>query len=132
MQLVELNKFLFLPVLGINTAIISIISQNFGAKNFIRIKETYFIALKYALFIMVISGIVIFLSADVVTRIFSNNQEVINYGSSYLKISAFVLPAYPIFFISNGFFMSLKKSENAMISNIFRKFTRSYFSILLS
>ena len=116
----RIEQVLFLPVLGINTAIISIISQNFGAKNFIRIKETYFTALKYALFIMVIAGIVIFLSADIVTRIFSNNQEVINYGTRYLKISAFVLPAYPIFFISNGFFMSLKKAENAMISNMFR------------
>ena len=69
---------------------------------------------------MVIAGIVIFLSADIVTRIFSNNQEVINYGTRYLKISAFVLPAYPIFFISNGFFMSIKKAGNAMISNMFR------------
>ncbi|MDP6785175.1 MAG: hypothetical protein QGG44_06870, partial [Alphaproteobacteria bacterium] len=28
--------------------------------------------------------------------------------------------AYPVFFLSNGFFMALKKSENAMISNLFR------------
>ena len=31
-----------------------------------------------------------------------------------------VLPAYPIFFLSNGFFMALKKAENALIANICR------------
>ena len=36
------------------------------------------------------------------------------------QISAFVLTAYPIFFLSNGCFMALKKSEFAMISNFFR------------
>ena len=47
-------------------------------------------------------------------------NTVIEYGGKYLQISAFVLSAYPIFFLSNGFFMGLKKSEYAMISNLFR------------
>ncbi len=114
------EQVLFLPVLGINTAIISIISQNYGAMNFNRIKETYFTAIKYALFIMVLAAIAVFLLADIVTSVFSNNSEVIDYGKRYLRISALVLPAYPLFFISNGFFMALKKSENAMISNMIR------------
>ena len=116
----RIEQVVLLPILGINTAIISIISQNYGAKNFNRIKETYFTAIKYAFIIMVISGTIIFLSASIITSIFSNDPEVIEYGKKYLKISAFVLPAYPVFFLSNGFFMALKKSENAMISNFFR------------
>ncbi len=116
----RIEQVVLLPILGINTAIISIISQNFGAKNYIRIKETYFIAIKYAFIIMVISGIIVFILASIITSIFSSDPEVIEYGKRYLKISAFVLPAYPVFFLSNGFFMALKKSENAMISNFFR------------
>ncbi len=116
----RIEQVVLLPILGINTAIISIISQNYGAKNFSRIKETYFTAIKYAFIIMVISGIVVFVSASIITSIFSSDPEVIEYGKRYLKISAFVLPAYPVFFLSNGFFMALKKSENAMISNFFR------------
>jgi Na+-driven multidrug efflux pump len=116
----RIEQVVLLPILGINTAIISIISQNYGAKNFNRIKETYFTAIKYAFIIMVVSGIIVFISANIITSIFSNDPEVIEYGKRYLKISAFVLPAYPVFFLSNGFFMALKKSENAMISNFFR------------
>ncbi|HIC11396.1 MAG TPA: MATE family efflux transporter [Candidatus Pelagibacter sp.] len=116
----RIEQVVLLPILGINTAIISIISQNYGAKNFNRIKETYFIALKYAFIIMVTSGIIVFTSANIITSFFSSDPEVIEYGKRYLKISAFVLPAYPIFFLSNGFFMAIKKSEIAMISNFFR------------
>ena len=116
----RIEQVVLLPILGINTAIISIIAQNYGANNLVRIKETYFTAIKYAFIIMITAGTFVFLSASVITSFFSSDPEVIEYGKRYLKISAFVLPAYPVFFLSNGFFMALKKSENAMISNFFR------------
>ena len=116
----RIEQVVLLPILGINTAIISIIAQNYGANNLYRIKETYFTAIKYAFIIMITAGTLVFLSASVITSFFSNDPEVIEYGKRYLKISAFVLPAYPVFFLSNGFFMALKKSEYAMISNFFR------------
>ena len=116
----RIEQVFLLPVLGINTAIISIIAQNYGAQFFERVKETYFTSIKYGLFIMSISGVIIFLSANIIPTFFSNNLEVINYGSKYLKISAFIIPAYPIFFLSNGFFMALKKSEIAMLNNVIR------------
>jgi len=114
------EQILLLPVLGLNTAIISIIGQNFGSKNYLRVKESYFKAVIYGFTLMIISGLIIFVSADRIISIFSNNQEVINYGSSYLKISALIFPAYPIFFISNGFFMAIKKSSYSMYLNIIR------------
>ena len=57
----------------------------------------------YGFTLMLISGLIIFLSADKIVSIFSNNQDVISFGTTYLKISALIFPAYPIFFISNGF-----------------------------
>jgi len=116
----RIEQVVLLPILGINTAIISIIAQNYGANNVNRIKETYFTAIKYAFIIMFTTATLVFLSANIITSFFSNDPEVIEYGKRYLRISAFVLPAYPVFFLSNGFFMALKKSENAMISNFIR------------
>jgi len=114
------EQILLLPVLGLNTAIISIIGQNFGSKNYSRVKESYFKALAYGFTLMIISGLIIFVSADKIISIFSDNQEVISYGTLYLKISALIFPAYPIFFISNGFFMAIKKSSYSMYLNIIR------------
>ena len=116
----RIEQVVLLPVLGINTAIISIIAQNYGAGNYLRIKQSYYTAIKYAFIIMVTSGIFIYITSGIIPTFFSDNLEVIHYGKKYLQISAFVLPAYPIFFLSNGFFMALKKSENALITNFFR------------
>ena len=132
----RIEQVLLLPILGINTAIISIIAQNYGAKNYGRIKESYYTAIKYAFVIMLTSSIIIFFSAGIIPTFFSDNIEVIHYGKKYLQISAFVLPAYPIFFLSNGFFMALKKSENALITNFFRNvllpITTFYFAMYIS
>jgi len=114
------EQILLLPVLGLNTAIISIIGQNFGAKNFLRVKESYFKAVIYGFVLMIISGSIIFVSADKIVSIFSDNPSVISFGTTYLKISALIFPAYPIFFISNGFFMAIKKSSYSMYLNIIR------------
>ena len=131
----RIEQVLLLPILGINTAIISIIAQNYGAKNYGRIKESYYTAIKYAFVIMLTSSIIIFFTAGIIPTFFSDNIEVIHYGKKYLQISAFVLPAYPIFFLSNGFFMALKKSENALITNFFRNvllpITTFYFAMYI-
>ena len=116
----KIEQVVLLPILGINTAIITIIAQNFGARNILRIKETYFQAIKYAFIIMIISSFIIYFGAEIITKLFSKDLEVVEFGKLYLEISAFVLPAYPIFFLSNGFFMALKKAENALIANICR------------
>ena len=116
----RIEQVVLLPILGINTAIISIIAQNFGANNFDRVKETYFVSIKYGLILMVFSGILVYLTADIVPRFFSSNEVVLEYGRRYLKIAAFILPAYPIFFLSNGFFIGLKKSNYAMVNNMMR------------
>ena len=132
----RIEQVLLLPILGINTAIISIIAQNYGAKNYGRIKESYYTAIKYAFVIMLTSSIIIFFTAGIIPTFFSDNIEVIHYGKKYLQISAFVLPAYPIFFLSNGFFMALKKSENALVTNFFRNvllpITTFYFAMYIS
>jgi len=114
------EQILLLPVLGLNTAIISIVGQNFGAKEYLRIKQSYYQAITFGTVIMLIAGLIIFVSADKIVSIFTNDVVVINYGTIYLKISALIFPAYPVYFISNGFFMALKKSSYAMNLNIIR------------
>ena len=66
----RIEQVVLLPILGINTAIISIISQNFGAKNFDRVKETYFTSIKYSFLIMIVSGIFLYILSDLIISFF--------------------------------------------------------------
>ena len=117
---VRFEQLFLLPILGLNTATLSIIGQNYGANNMNRLKETYFTTLKYGFGLMIIGGLIIFISSPYVMRFFSNNQEIIYYGTAYLKIAAIAGPCYPIFYISSALLQGLKKPTYAMIINLFR------------
>ena len=109
-----------LPVIGLNTAVISIASQNFGARRFNRIREVYFKAILIGVIIMCFAGVIIYLFSESIIHVFSNDPEVIKFGSQYLKIAAFIIPIYPVFFISNAFFTAVKKTSLIFYSNLFR------------
>ena len=109
-----------LPVIGLNTAVISIAGQNFGAKRYDRVKEVYFKSIFIGVTIMCFAGVVIYILSEPIIRIFSNDLEVIKYGSTYLKIAAFIGPIYPVFFISHALFTALKKTFLIFYSNLFR------------
>ena len=53
-------------------------------------------------------------------QLFTEDQDVIYYGSIYLKIWAFGFPAFPLFFISNATFQGLKKAIIVMYMAIIR------------
>ena len=109
-----------LPVIGLNTAVISIAGQNYGARRYERIKEVYFSSLIIGAIIMCIAGVIIYIFSEPIIRVFSNDMEVIKFGSSYLKIAAFIGPIYPVFFISHALFTALKKTFLIFYSNLFR------------
>ena len=61
-----------------------------------------------------------YLSSELAMKIFTQNVEAIKYGSTYLKISAFMFPAFPFFFINNATFQGLKKPIIVMFMAILR------------
>ena len=109
-----------LPVIGLNTAVISIAGQNYGARRYERIKEVYSKSIIIGVIFMCVSGLIIFIFSESIISIFSNDLEVIKFGSSYLKIAAFIGPIYPVFFISHALFTALKKTFLIFYSNLFR------------
>jgi Na+-driven multidrug efflux pump len=117
---VRIEQVLLLPVIGLNTAVLSIAGQNFGAKFFNRIKEVYGKALMFGSGFMVIAGIIIYLSSSLVISLFTNDQEVINSGALYLKVAALIGPIYPVFFITSALFQALKKPILSLYMTIIR------------
>ena len=116
----RIEQLLLLPTIGLNTAVLSITGQNFGAKEYGRIGEAYFKAIFYGAFMMLIAGLFIFFSGNFLIQLFTNDPEVLLYGVQYLKIAALIGPVYPIFFITNAFFQGIKKPIYSTYINLFR------------
>ena len=114
------EQLFFLPLLGLSTAVVSIVGQNFGAKEYKRVIETYRKGVSVGVLVLLILGIIIFFTSELAMNLFTNNENVKKYGSNYLKISALMFPAFPFFFIGNATFQGLKKAIVVMYMAIMR------------
>ena len=116
----RVEQVFLLPVIGLNTAVLSIGGQNFGAKAYGRIRELYTKALLFGSSFMVIAGIIIFFGAEFFVSLFTDNQEAVISGAIYLKVAALIGPIYPVFFITTAVFQAVKKPLYSLYLSILR------------
>jgi len=116
----RVEQVFLLPVIGLNTAVLSIGGQNFGAKAYDRIRELYTKALLFGSSFMAISGVIIFFGAEFFVSLFTDNQEAVISGAIYLKVAALIGPIYPVFFITTAVFQAVKKPLFSLYLSILR------------
>ena len=117
---VRIEQVLLLPVIGLNTAVLAIAGQNFGAKMHFRVKEVYGKALMFGSGFMVLAGIIIYLTSELIISLFTNDPQVIQNGALYLQVAAFIGPVYPVFFITSALFQALKRPIYSLYMTILR------------
>ena len=117
---IRFEQILLLPILGLNTAVLAIAGQNFGAKNYDRVKECYYKAIYIGSGFMIFGGIIILIASNFIVGFFTNNIQVIEFGSDYLKIAALMGPVYPVFFITSALVQAMKKAIYTMYINLLR------------
>ena len=117
---VRIEQVLLLPVIGLNTAVLAIAGQNFGAKMHFRVKEVYGKALIFGSGFMVLAGIIIYLTSELIISLFTNDPQVIENGALYLQVAAFIGPVYPVFFITSALFQALKRPIYSLYMTILR------------
>ncbi|QIZ20305.1 MATE family efflux transporter [Candidatus Pelagibacter giovannonii] len=116
----RVEQVFLLPVIGLNTAVLSIGGQNFGAKNYNRIRELYTKALFFGSSFMALAGVILFFGAEFFVSQFTNNAEAIYHGAIYLKVAALIAPIYPVFFITTAVFQALKKPVYSLYLSVLR------------
>jgi putative MATE family efflux protein len=125
----RIEQVFLLPVIGLNTAVLSIGGQNFGAKNYNRIRELYTKALIFGSSFMSIAGIIMFIFAETFVSLFTENPIAIEHGAIYLKIAALIGPIYPVFFITTAVFQAVKKPIFSLYLSIIRLTALPFLSL---
>ena len=125
----RIEQVFLLPVIGLNTAVLSIGGQNFGAKNYNRIRELYTKALIFGSSFMAIAGIIMFIFAETFVSLFTENLIAIEHGAIYLKIAALIGPISPVFFITTAVFQAVKKPIYSLYLSIIRLTALPFLSL---
>ncbi|PIF03860.1 MAG: MATE family efflux transporter [Arcobacter sp.] len=105
----RVEQIALLPMLGLTTAVSTIVANNYGAKNYIRIAEVIHKALKYGYIMSFIGIIFLFFFAKPIISLFDNDLEVINTAYNYVMIESIVFFAFITLFIANSVLQGIKQ-----------------------
>ncbi|MDG2404820.1 MAG: MATE family efflux transporter [Paracoccaceae bacterium] len=116
----RIEQILLLPVLGVTGALLPIAGQNFGAKQYDRVRAallycwgTGFVMTAFAVPVLLFGG-------NFAMSFFSSDPDVIRTGSSYLRVDAFLFPIYMMLFSINSLFQAFKQPIWTLIISIYR------------
>jgi len=117
----RVEQIALLPTVGLNTATLTIVAQNNGAKLFDRIKEALNAALRYGGILMGLGTIGVFLLAGHLMGLFTGDERVVEIGATYLRIAAFVFYAYVILYVNVAALQGIKRPMYAIWIGLYRQ-----------
>jgi len=117
----RIEQIALLPMAGINISVLAIVGQNNGAKLYSRIKETIYKALKYGITILIMTYIPVFIFADKLMYLFTQDMIVVNMGAQYLRIAAFISFAYTLLYVNVSALQAMKRPFYALWMGLFRQ-----------
>jgi len=128
----RVEQIILLPMLGLNTAVSSIVANNYGAKNYERISEVIHKALKYG-YIMSAMGIVfLFFFGKFIIMLFDNDPEVIQTAYYYVMIESFIFFAFITLFISNSTLQGIKQPFIIPYVSIYRQIVMPFILLFIA
>lgn len=117
----KMQSFFFIPLFGLQTCIVPLISFNYTRKNYFRcqsiMKDSFIISVAFMIF-----GIICFVFLPVpLTRLFSSNEEVIAIGKTAFPIigSSFISAAFSL--MLPVFFQAIGKGKASLLLSLTRQ-----------
>lgn len=98
----RLDSLLMLPAHALGTAVSSMAGQNIGVRDWPRVKRIAKYGVIYNFSVMLAIGIVVVFFAEYGVRLFIQEEEAVQFGTTYLQIIALCYPFLGINFILNG------------------------------
>ena len=105
----RVEQIILLPMLGLNTAVISIVSNNFGAKHFDRIDEVIHKSLKYGYIMSFVGVVFIALLGKYMIMAFDTDKEVVDTAYVYIVFESFIFFSFITLFVSVSTLQGIKK-----------------------
>lgn len=118
------QKLYMIPMqvsLGFSQGIMPLVSYNYASGNRKRMKQTILFAMRIIVCSMLFLTVVYYLSAPAMIRAFMDSEEIIAYGSRFLRVMSLSFVFLCTDFLAVGVFQALGMGRNALLFAICRK-----------
>ena len=102
----KVEGFLYFPLFSLGLAVTGFVGQNFGAKEYERVKEGINISLKISVYTSLIFIIILNIFAPYILRLFTNDAAVIKVGLESIRI---VFPSYVLYAMNQIYMVILRQ-----------------------
>jgi putative MATE family efflux protein len=116
----RIMQSIFMPTMAIAFAIGPIIGQNFGAGLGDRVRDTFNKGILLSTIIMALTTALLQLKPDLLVSFFTDDEEVLAIGASFLQLISLNFIAQGIVFTCSGVFQGLGNTRPALLSSVIR------------
>jgi len=128
---INAETIFYIPGYALSSATSAMIGVAFGEKNNRRLKKIMRLSTFFTIGIMIISGIILYLCAYPLMRVFTSSINAAELGAKMLRIVAFTEPFFGLMIAMQGIFYGLGRTVNVFIIETFGMWgVRIVFTIL--
>jgi putative MATE family efflux protein len=113
--------FIAFPIIGIMQGLMPIISFNYGAKNWDRVKQSIILGLKWTFGISVVMFSILFFFPEFLIGVFSEDVDLLAHTPRVLKWVFISLPVMGVGFIGGAYFQAIGKPIPALVLTLARQ-----------
>lgn len=117
----RVEQLMLLPILGLSTAVLTIVSNNFGAKKYDRVIETLRISIKYGFILSTIGILILTIFGKFLISLFDSTAIVIDFGIKYLLVEIWIFYAYVVLFICVSTLQAIKQPKMILYIALYRQ-----------
>lgn len=123
----KVEGFLYFPLFSLGLAVTGFVGQNFGAKEYERVKKGINISLKLSAYLSLVFIIILNIFAPYILKLFTNDVAVIKVGLESIRI---VFPSYVLYAMNQIYIGSLRGIEKTFEPMIISLFAHCIFRVI--
>jgi len=116
----RIEQLAMLPMVGLNTAALTLIGQNFGARKMARVSTVARTVLGYGVVSMMLGAALVWLVRFDLMALFTYDADVVRLGAAYLAVAVLNFKAYALLMIGAGILQGMKRPVFALLIGLFR------------
>ena len=122
----RVEQLMLLPALGLSTAVLTLVSNNYGAKQYERVKETLYCALKYGFYICLFGVGFLYIFGEFFIKQFDDDAQVLHYAIEYLLVEVWIFFAFLILFICVATLQGIKQPKMIFYVALYRQIVAKF------
>ena len=117
----KINNVAFQIAMGISQGVMPLISYNYSSGNIRRMKKVFFFTARISVTFQVLTAAAYFAFSGMWVSLFMRNEEIVAYGSQFLRGFCLAMPFLGLDFLAVGVFQATGLGQYAFLFAILRK-----------